>query len=186
MHRRLRTKQCFEPPNQIFGMSHARSPGRQPPRPGTPDRNGHLRPRGRSLSSGGVSAPGVSPSLICDPATPSGLENALRSTSGHPRQSDRLREPRQDERTCNLSACTRTGSRRLDLLAAAGTYLTGLLGSRLLDQPIPRSRWDSLAVSLPLHEESAGHDDTHRSSARARALARVLVREEHNSPPTSW
>ncbi|EFN68520.1 hypothetical protein EAG_09949 [Camponotus floridanus] len=45
------------------------------------------------------------PRLIWGPtATPLGLENALRATSGNPRQSDRLREPRQDERTCNLSA----------------------------------------------------------------------------------
>lgn len=56
-----------------------------------------------------------------------------------------------------------------------------LLGSRLLDQPIPRSRC-SLAGSLPLHEESA----TTTRIGWARALIRILVREKERevSPPT--
>lgn len=72
-------------------------------------------------------------------------------------------------------------------LAAAGSTCSPrlapielvLLGSRLLDQPIPRSRC-SLAGSLPLHEESAGHDDTHRPSARAHSRPRE---REKLAPP---
>lgn len=138
-----------------------------------------LRPRGRSLSSGVSRARRLPVSSVTLPASASfgerpstDLVTPTRPTRGIIRRVRRTdsrdrRKPETGKKRGCLSECV------LGLATAGSTCSPRLapielvlLGSRLLDQPIPRSRC-SLTGSLPLHEESAGHDDTHRPSARA-------------------
>ena len=110
------------------------------------------------------------PRLICDPATSLGLENALQSTSGHPRQSDSRREPRQDGRTCNLSTYTRTGRRRLRS-ARHGWHLSNWFARFTTSGSTDPSIQVGLALGLAPPARRIGRPRRHASAERARARA---------------